>query len=263
MTSSNKIILIYLYLNIMLGPIVARIGGKRKLKNIIINSFPKDYEKMIYVEPFVGGGSIFFHKNSSIKEIINDKDKDLITLFKGFKKYKGDKISAKINGSYNKDKFELIKNSDAKTPYDKFIKKLILNKVSFFGNNRNYNPSRNSVSTKYKNDYNERLKDVSILNKDYKDIIKKYDSPNTFFYLDPPYDNSTSKHYLHNKFDMNELFNLLKDIKGKFLLSFNESKQVEDLFKDFTIRHVKTKYTDPKLGNQTREKDELLISNYV
>jgi hypothetical protein len=71
-----------------LKSLFGRIGGKSKLKKKIVDGFfPNNYENMSYVEAFVGGASIYFYKKPSIKEIINDKDSDVIELLKGFKKY--------------------------------------------------------------------------------------------------------------------------------------------------------------------------------
>ncbi len=109
--------------------------------------------------------------------------------------------------------------------------------------------------------YKERLKDVTILNEDYKNVIKKYDSPNTFFYLDPPYENSKG---LYKDVDttIDEIYNLLKDIKGKFLLSYNLSKRAQELFKNYKIYKIKTKYETDRQNNRTGSITELLISNY-
>jgi hypothetical protein len=105
------------------------------------------------------------------------------------------------------------------------------------------------------------LKNVEILNKDFKDIIKKYDSPNTFFYLDPPYENSKG---LYENFELpiKDVYDLLKNIKGKFLLSYNDSKEAKQLFKDFHIDYIKTKYANPLKGGQDRIVNEMIISNF-
>ena len=77
--------------------IVARVGGKSRLQQRIVNNyFPQNYEDLIYIEPFVGGGSIFFYKNNSKKDIINDLDKNLISVYKGFKKYDAEEIHQNI-----------------------------------------------------------------------------------------------------------------------------------------------------------------------
>ena len=98
------------------------------------------------------------------------------------------------------------------------------------------------------------------LNENYKNVIKKYDSPNTFFYLDPPYEDSKAL-YEYDKFDYNELFNIVNNIKGKFLLSLNDSKNIRNIFKKFKIKSI---YRKPQgtTARITTGGKELLISNY-
>jgi len=246
-----------------LSSVFGRVGGKKLLKKTIVDDyFPEDYENMIYVEPFVGAGNILFYKNPSVKEIINDKDEDVVLLLNGFKHYDGNKISKDINGKYDKASFEKLKAFQPKSDYQKFIKKLIMTKTSFFGKGESYGvKTRPYISSNYGHKYNDRLKDVIIKNEDYKKIIKKYDSDNTFFYLDPPYENSDNL-YKHDTVSIKELFHLLDNIKGLFLMSYNDSDEARRLFKDYNIYEVKTKYADTQSGSQTRKKKELLISNY-
>ncbi|MHB1459284.1 MAG: DNA adenine methylase, partial [Armatimonadota bacterium] len=69
----------------------------------------------------------------------------------------------------------------------------------------------------------ERMTSVLIENKDFRDIIRVYDTENTFFYLDPPYMPETRRSgaYKHEMTsdDHHELIDLLKNIKGKVMLS--------------------------------------------
>jgi DNA adenine methylase len=240
------------------GSIIGRMGGKKLLKETIVNKFPKDYQNMTYVEPFVGGGSIFFKKDKSVKDVINDLDSNVIDVYKGFQKYDFEKIKKDVNGSYTKEDFIKIKNSNPKNPYDKFIRNFILFRISFYANQSSF--GRGSINLKH--NFGDDLKNVIILNTDYKNLIKKYDSKNTFFYLDPPYEGSGKQHYKHSDIDYEELKNLLENIKGKFLLSINQSKNIKELFNNFNIAKVKTKYTNPLTGGQSIDKTELLISNY-
>jgi DNA adenine methylase len=109
--------------------------------------------------------------------------------------------------------------------------------------------------------YKERLEDVIIHNTDYKELIEKYDSSEAFFYLDPPYEKSDGL-YKHNIINMNEMYHLLANIKGKFLMSYNNSDVVRELFKDFNVYEVETKYSK-SFGCVREDKViELLISNY-
>lgn len=241
-----------------------RIGGKSRLKKRIVDEyFPKDYENMTYVEPFIGAGSIYFYKKPSKKEVINDLDKDIITLLKGFKKYDGHEISKMINGFYTKEDFQKAKNSNPDDPYLKFLRLLFLIKSSFFGFMKSYHKPRNNkgTSTNYGSKYNDRMADTLITNQDYKKLISKYDSPNTFFYLDPPYEKSTGL-YVHDNLPVKDVYDSLKNIKGKFLISYNYSKEAKELFKNYNIKYVKTTYVDPSKGGNDIIKKEMLISNY-
>ena len=250
--------------NNVIGGIIApygRIGGKSMLKKVLINYFPDNYESMTYIEPFFGGGSLFFYKEPSKKEVINDLDKNIFILMKGFKKYDGNEITKSINGNYDKDKFIILKNYKPKTEYNKFIQLLLLIKLSFFAEMRTFG-NKFYINTNYGNKYNERLKNTIILNKDYKEVIKKYDGPNSFFYLDPPYSMSEKEKYYNNQYiNINELYESIKNIKGKFLISYDDNKEVKELFKDFKIIKVSTTYNSTQ-NIEKRKKTEILIKNY-
>jgi DNA adenine methylase len=241
--------------------IVGRIGGKSKLKKLIVeNYFPDDYESMVYVEPFVGGGSIFFHKNPSALEVINDIDIRIYSIFNGAKKYNHDDIDKELNGDYTKDEFNAIKNSKPDNDFDKFCRNYYLTKKSIISQGDTWNRNNSKMIVKLEG-YKERLEDVIIYNTDYKELITKYDSDETFFYLDPPYENSAGL-YKHHIININEMYDLLSNIKGKFLLSYNESVVVRELFKDFNIYEVETKYYGGIFNRGIRPTIELLISNY-
>lgn len=245
-----------------LKSIVGRIGGKNIIKKDIVNSFfPKDYENMTYVEPFVGGGAIFFYKRPSKKDVINDLDSKLISVYKGVKKYNPDETEKLLNNNISKEEFDSLKTSEPTSEHNKFIKNFILFKTSFLAKGTNYNYANHHPHVDLNCHY-QRLKKVTILNKDYKKVIEKYDSPNTFFYLDPPYEGSTGSHYTHSSFNIEELYDILKNIKGKFLVSFNISKEALRLFKDFNIYKIKTKYNVGSTGKKFTKKVELLIKNY-
>lgn len=247
-----------------LPSIVGRMGGKTRLKaNIVNNYFPKDYEKMTYVEPFIGGGAVYFYKEPSVKEVINDIDPQLIQVYKGFKKYDGDKITKSVDGHYTKEEFIKLRDSKPTTEYAKFIRLLLLFKMSFFGKLRSYD-NKGQIIRIYDDRYKERLKNTTILNTTYKNVISKYDSPNTFFYLDPPYEGSDKGIYDFPDMDYEELAHILSSIKGKFLMSINVSPRIKQLFNKFKFQKVKTEYTSVSASKSEKslEKTEYIISNY-
>ncbi len=235
-----------------------RVGGKKLLKKRIVKLFPKDYS--IYCEPFCGASSVFFEKPKSGLEILNDKDKVVYNILKLFKTYDGQEISKAINGTYSRKEFEAIMQSKPRTFENKALKSLLISKISFRANMTNYSQGKSKISTHYSDEYMERLKNVTLLNQSYEKVIKKYDSPSTFFYIDPPYENSEGD-YTHDFVDPQELCKLLSSIKGMFLLSYNDSDNIREIFKSFNIRSIKTMYSSMH-GTNTNVK-ELLISNYT
>ena len=243
-----------------LKPISARIGGKVLLKKTLVDKyFPASSTYKTYVEPFVGGGSIYFYKNKDgHKEVVNDLDPSIYELFKGFQKYASLKLADEVNGNYTEEDFKDIKESEPKDDYRKFLKTYLLYKLSYFGKGEAFGKPR--ISTSF-TPYKERLENVDILNQDYEEVIKKYDSPSTFFYLDPPTRAQTGK-FNFPSIDQEELSKICKNIKGKFLLSLGD-KPNKELFKGYNIVDVPTKYVQGRSkGGQSLETSEYLIMNY-
>ena len=57
-------------------------GGKAYLKSWVIENFPDDAEKRVYVEPFAGAGSVLFNKPRGPEEVLNDLHPGVIEIFK-------------------------------------------------------------------------------------------------------------------------------------------------------------------------------------
>lgn len=96
----------------------------------------------------------------------------------------------------------------------------------------------------------------------YGEFIERYDRPHTLFYLDPPYwgcENDYGKN-LFARDDFQKLAAQLAGIKGKFILSLNDTPGVREVFADFQIEAVKTKYTIARDGG-AQEALEVLIHN--
>ena len=91
--------------------------------------------------------------------------------------------------------------------------------------------------------YEPHLMKVSeMLNVDYKEVIKKYDSESTFFYLDPPY-MGREKYYINHDFNESshyELSSILGKIKGRFLLSYYYFDGIEELYPNCRFEYKKT-----------------------
>ena len=219
----------------------------------------------IYVEPFIGGGAIFFEKELAEKNIINDLDTELVRDYKIARDAPSDKEKYRKDldniNALQRYYFMGSNNSSA----DKFMKTIIKRCNGFGGSpvsTKVYKDSNPYNKINLLDKYQEKLKKTTILSQDYKSVIKTYDSPNTFFYLDPPYEKSEGL-YKEFTMDFEEMARLLKSIKGKFLLSLNDSTTIRNIFKDFKQSKLVVAPRTNRFGaSGSKPRAELLIKNY-
>jgi DNA adenine methylase len=231
-----------------------RTGGKKNLALRLIELFPNDYD--LYVEPFVGAGNIFFRLSVDKQTnpmVINDLDKDVYIALKGLQQ-NADYINSNITRKkITKSYFDKIKN---KHDPISIIEKL---KASFLSNGKSYNANTPPIETDYK-PFGDYLKNTIIHNEPFENIIKHYDSKKTFFYLDPPYVNEEQTDYEHYTSPEN-VYKAVKKIKGRFILSYNDSKEIRQIFREFYIYPISTSYAQTSQVDN-RSVDELVISNF-
>lgn len=260
-------------------------GGKNYLASWIIENFPENYPEMSYCEVFGGGGWVLFKKRPSILETYNDLNSDLVNLFKAIRDNYPE-FSHKSEWSlHSKEMFEeaLKKLSDNKfySQVDKAISYAIKRAATFSGadskswgyvvNAKRLYSGKWLPFLKRMELINARLKRVQIECRDFEDILKRYDSPNTLFYLDPPY--VDVEHYYNTnevKFTNSDHYRLaaaLKKIQGKFVISYYEHPLVRELYGNYNIiQKIASKHSCGVTRNSTsRTKPksiELLIRNY-
>lgn len=243
----------------------SRLGGKSRLAKRLYSMFPPKNTYTTYVEPFFGAGWLFFEKDPSPKEVINDLDKDIYYALKDIQSITSNNIE-NMNFIPSKDTFNRLKSSKPTTVISRFYRFLYLKWSTFANNMTTYNATMAARMDTHKNtllrrlaEIQDRLKGVTILSQDYKKIIMKYDSPNTFFYLDPPYLEVDLSEYQFKTINIDDLFNLLSNLKGKFMLSYNDHPTIRKIFQQFRIRSIETLYV---VGGKTRYVKELIITNY-
>jgi len=242
------------------------------MKDYILLILP---EHDIFVDVFGGAGHIIYNKeckNNKVN-IYNDINSDMTNLFLQFRD-NTDEICKKLELTpYSRKLYEEYNTAymnreiwNTKSNLEKSMIIYYLLKSSFNGIIGNsVNNTAFSTAKKTANSYYESIKkirniykNVVIENKDFRDVIKKYDSPTSVFYLDPPY---FGTEYLYTSIftekDHLDLFEVLKSIKGKFILSYYHCK-ITELYKNnnfiFTEHKVKNSF-----GN---EKIELIITNF-
>ena len=111
------------------------------------------------------------------------------------------------------------------------------------------------------------LKITEVENMDFADVIKKYDSPSTYIYLDPPYW-KTENYYSNHDFDREDherLANVLHGVKGKFSLSYYDFELLNEWLPKDQYTWVKKEFAkaaSAKKGEKQNMGEELLIMNY-
>ncbi|MCX7911098.1 MAG: DNA adenine methylase [Endomicrobia bacterium] len=262
----------------------AYIGGKYYLANWIIENFPENYQKMTYVEVFGGAGWVLTKKQPSTNEVYNDLDKNLYNIFYCLKYHRKELLQyfkyTIYSREFNKYYKEKLLNNSWKDDVERAFGWLYLRASNVSGHlNAGFGFAKDKDISRVSNlfsiykriiKFKDRFQKVCIENLDFEECIKKYDGEHTLFYLDPPYLNK--EHNYNIKFTKNDhirLANILKTIRGKFLLSYYDLPEINDLYSDF---YKKTKtvpkhgYYIPKMNTAKfiRPKAiEILISNYI
>ncbi len=249
-------------------------GGKHYVLKHLLPLIPPNE---IYVEVFGGGASLLWNKEESKIEVYNDINPLLTNLFNIIKnsstfeefKYKLQTIQ------YNRETF-----LKAREKVRSYLKNIKNNQKTIWNNSINQNKNELSVDlainffTSIIMSYNgagqyysqgvkkiqklenvkkqidwfhHRLKNVVIENKSFEELIPIYDDKETFFYLDPPYLQSTRRKISVYAFEMEKmqyrkLIDLLLNIKGKVILSCYYSSIFDILVKkdwkrkDFVVK---------------------------
>lgn len=255
----------------MKNNIIGWVGGKRQLRSKIISFFPKTFN--MYVEVFGGAAWVMFAKDNHAKEeVYNDYNNNLVNLFRCVKHHPLELERELKNMLPSRENF----NNFKKLLASKGLTDIQRAAIFFYIINLSFGSRGTSYATRGKGLKNhidrlglasERLHRVVIENKDFEELIKLYDRKDTFFYLDPPY-YGTEAYYdwedlpLFTPEDHIRLNDILKNVKGKFLLSYNDSDFIRELYKDFEVHKITRKETLSSSGNNQSIYREILIKNY-
>ncbi len=272
--------------NLLVNPILKWVGGKRQLLFEILPLLPSNYST--YVEPFVGGGAVFFELQPK-KAIINDFNAELINVYKVVRDYPEELIKElEIHAQNNtSDYFYEIRNIDREESYKNLslIKKaariIYLNKTCYNGLYRvNSAGQFNSPYGKYKN---PRIVDktsikamskflnqkgIKICQGDYKEVLKGL-RKGAFVYLDPPYmpisSSASFTGYTEGGFTYQQQVELKQECdklrrKGiSFLQSNSDCEEIRELYSEYKIITVKARRNINSNGYSRGEINEVLI----
>lgn len=248
-------------------------GGKSLLAKTIL---PKMPPHRCYVEVFAGAAWMLFKKEERISEveIINDINLDLVTLYRVLKHHLEEFIRFFKWCLIARDEFDRFRKENPETLTDiqraaRFYYLLRLGYAAkiqspTFSIATTTKPSLNLLRIEEElSAVHLRLARVYIENRSYEDIFKRFDKPDTFFYVDPPYYGYEDCYGpgIFSREDFKKLREILSSLSGKFMLSINDVEYIRELFQGFRIEPVKTSYTAAG-AHRKKKADELLIMNY-
>ena len=236
-------------------------GAKARLAPWIVSYFPPH---TCYCEPYCGAAGVFFHKTPSTIEVINDIDSQVVNFFRTLREETERFIQAIQMTPYSRDEYTqaLQPSRDSFEDARRFY---IRSWQGWLGNNRRdtswrYQTNDNSGKS-LAADWNAtehlwgiawRLKQALIENDDALTVIARYDTPDTLFYLDPPYQSHTislrwANHaYTHNVDDQHhrQLLHQLQHIQGMAIISSYPSPMYEHMLRDWQRRTTTTRTTN-------------------
>jgi DNA adenine methylase len=253
----------------MKSPLSGWIGGKSQLAKRIIARIP---EHGCYVEAFAGGAWVLFRKPESEVEVINDLNRDVVTLYRVVQHHLEEFIRYFKWMLVSRDEFDRMKRVEPETLTDvqRAARFFYLQKCCFGG--RIVNPSFGTAVTRppklnllrIEEDLSGahlRLSRAYVECLPYDHVIAKYDRPETFFFVDPPYWGCEDYYgkEMFSRDDFARLREILAGVRGKFLLTLNDVPEVRDIFRDFRIESETLTYT---VGKGVKPAKEVFITNY-
>lgn len=241
------------------------IGGKRALCKEILARFPSQLPTR-YVEVFGGAAWVLFGKEvaSGQIEVYNDLDGNLVNLFRCVKYHCSalqEELTWLLSSRQQFLDYREQLGMHGLTDIQRAARFYYLLKVSFGANFKIFATSPKMPNLNMLPKIQARLQHVIIEQRDFAALIRTYDRPGALFYVDPPYLGSEELYTVSfTQDDHQRLAQTLRQIKGKFILSYNDTPLVRSLYKGYRIDAVTRRNELPAKSKSTFA--EVIIRNY-
>lgn len=254
---------------------------------------------MVYVEVFGGGGSVLLNKERSVREVLNDANGNLINLYRVVREHPDELKDRLLYVMHNREDFKIAqrrleeatgrcfpvlpqqdgnssdsqgklaeKKPEVSSPVLRAADFYQVVRQSYAGNGKQFSAVARSMWAGFPaiDRVAGRLQGVTLEKEDFGVIFQRYDSPNTHFYIDPPYV-YTEDYYPGNIFlrsDHQRLATILLNVEGLWLLSYNLCSEVLELYKQpgILIEQVDRVNNMAQRYESGAVFQEVLISNY-
>lgn len=198
----------------------------------------------LYTEAFAGGAALFFDKEPTPVEVINDLNGEIVNFYKttvtNFEDLKR-KIEVTLHSrtQFNHARY-IYNNSEWFTNVERAWALFVLSKMSFasqLDNSFGFDKSKPAMPKKlnyskaaFDDSLKLRLERTTIEQDDALKIIKRFDTPEAFHFIDPPYVGSNMGHYsgMFNDECLRDLLKLLVTLQGKFMLTMYPNDDIKN-----------------------------------
>lgn len=226
-------------------PAISWPGGKTRLLESLLPQIPKHN---LYVEAFGGGLALLLAKPRSRMEVANDINQELIGFYRCVK-YHCDELLRELEHMPNsRADFEAYIAQPGLTEIQRSARWYVRNTISFGGMGSHFGTGKKSGGASHGSratrlekiaELNKRLDKTCIENLPWEVLIDRYDSPDTFFFFDPPYFDSGGKAYDGwSKDDFFKFCERLQTMEGQWLLSYQDSPVVREAFVGHKITSI-------------------------
>jgi DNA adenine methylase len=248
-------------------PVFGWQGGKRWLVKELLPMIPP--HKM-YVELFCGGGALLCAKPKSAAEVINDKNSELVNLYR-IVKYHLPALFDELDWCLNsREEFNAFKEQRGLTDVQRAARWMLRMKNGFGGSPEHFGRGRMGGGAAHSSKrnrlallraFNSRLDSVVIENLDWQECIRLYDSKQAVFFCDPPY---TTGKAVYGAWTIDDLARFreegLDQMKGTWILTIDDTPANRGLFRDCDIREFsRASGISRKAGEETSLYHELII----
>lgn len=260
-------------------PLLKWAGGKTQLLNDILPKIPHAYGR--YIEPFVGGGALFFTLNPA-DGVIADSNPELINVYQQVAENVDDVITYLQKYNNTEEMFYAVRSQEwhKLTPPEAAARTIYLNRTCFNGLYRvNRNGQFNVPFGHYKNPKicdidtlyaaSEVLQKATIVCADYLQVLKDYARPGDFVFLDPPYlpisEYADFKRYTKEQFYEEDHIELAHEVQRlhelgcHVILTNSNHPLVHELYRNYNIDVVQTKRYISCNGN-SRKGEDVIVS---
>lgn len=249
-------------------PIIPWIGGKRRLAPFILPLFP---EHTCYVEPFAGAAALFFAKEPSTAEVLNDINGELVNLYRVVQIHLEEFVRQFKWALTSRQVFqwEQMKRPETLTDIQRAARFYYLQRNAFggrvagqsFGTSTTAGPRLNLLRLEEElSAAHLRLSGVMLEHLTWHKCVDLYDRPHSLFYCDPPYWETEGYGVDFPIEEYERMASLARSIAGAMVISVNDHSEMRRVFEGLAMQSVSIDHTVG--GGAGVKRNELVIGNW-